>query len=112
MDGLHPRWDHRSAEQWLEDVARYEKMANRFPRHSHLNASFAALARDARKRANDLNLGADVNYFRTRAASERTAAANASDMRVRHVHLEMAERYQANISAAEAHRRTDLRPAS
>ena len=105
MDGLHARWDDRSSEQWLEDAARYQKMAERFHHHAELNASFAALARDAGKRANDLSSGVDLNYFRTRAARERSAAANASDMRVRQVHLEMAERYQANIRVVEADRR-------
>ncbi len=37
-----------------------------------------------------------------RAAKEQTAASNACDMRVRRVHLEMAERYQALVSVAEA----------
>lgn len=109
MDRLHARWDERSPEQWLEDAARYQKMAERFHHHPDLKASFAALARDAGKRADDLSPGADLNYFRTRAARERSAAANASDMRVRQVHLEMAERYQANIRVAEADRRTDVR---
>ena len=112
MDGLHASWDDRSSEQWLEDAARYQKMAERFHHHAELNASFAALARDAGKRADDLSSGADLNYFRTRAARERSAAANASDMRVRQVHLEMAERYQANIRVVEADQRTDGRPAS
>jgi hypothetical protein len=112
MDGLQARWDERSPQQWLEDAARYQKMAERFHHHPELKASFAALARDAGKRADDLSLGADLDYFRNRFASERSAAANASDIRVRQVHLEMAERYQANIRVAEAHRRADGRHAS
>ena len=105
MDGFQTRWDDRSPEQWLEDAARYQKMADRFHHHPELNASFAALARDAGKRADDLSSGADLKYFRTRAAGERSAAANASDMRARQVHLEMAERYQANIRVVEADQR-------
>src|SRR5690348_14597347 len=114
------RWDNRSAEQWLEEAGRFEKMADRFDQSSHLNASFTALARDARRRATETPSPArqvftdcdwrrmsssavtpvssyDADYYRRRAASERQAADDAHDSRVRRVHLEMAERYQALV---------------
>ena len=43
----------------------------------------------------------DLDYFRLRAAGERAAAEGAQDIRVRQVHLEMAERYQALIGVCE-----------
>jgi len=124
MSGLHTGWDNRTAEQWLDDAGRFERMAERFNRHPHLNASFSALARDARTRAVKGPASArqslqdydwsrirrleakawttdDLDYFRMRAASERVAAEHARDMRVRRVHLEMAERYGALIRIGE-----------
>jgi hypothetical protein len=48
---------------------------------------------------------ADVTYFNRRAAEERAAAMASADLRVRQVHLDMAERYQdlANGIAARNH---------
>lgn len=120
MDAHHMRWDNRSAEQWLEEAGRFEKMAERFDQNPELNASFAALARDARTRAIDRPGSvrqsleefdwsrirrngvkpadaSDLDYYRMRASTERAAASNARDVRVRRVHLELAERYQAFI---------------
>lgn len=109
MDGLQTRWDQRSAEQWLDESVRFERMASRFGHLPQLNASFAALARDARMRATRSYVSSDLDYFRMRAAMEQTAAANAHDVRVQRVHLEMAERYQASIQAVEAGSRSSLR---
>ena len=120
MDANHMRWDKRSAEQWLEEAGRFEKMADRFDENSRLNTSFAALARDARRRAAETSSRSrqvsdnrdwrwmcggsvtpvspsDADYYRGRAASERKAADDAQDSRVRRVHLEMAGRYQALV---------------
>lgn len=115
-------WDDRTAEQWLDEARRFEKMAGRFDKNSALNASFAALARDARTRAvsrpkadhqcpvnSDWGCigfrtptpadARDLDYYRVRALREQTAAKNASHVRARQAHLDMAERYQALISA-------------
>ena len=99
MDGLQMSWDNRSAEQWLEQAARFQKMAGRFDHHPQLNASFSALAEDAAKRAGQRGESSDRDYFRMRAGRERAAATVARDARVRRVHLEMAERYHALIRA-------------
>lgn len=45
----------------------------------------------------------DVSYFLRRASDERTAAIHARDPRVRKVHLEMAERYEARVREMTAH---------
>ncbi len=123
MYGHRTRWDDWSAEQWLEDALRFEKMAHRFVHHPQLNASFGALAHDARLRSEHGPLPAnetsrvppsraaggadsarhssrDLEYFRWRAAKERTAALQSRDLRVRRAHLEMAERYAGRIRAA------------
>jgi hypothetical protein len=124
MDRLQIRCDNRSAGEWLDQASRSGQMASQFTRHSHLNSSFAALARDARSRAIDTpavsaqaledydwsrlrrtapkaSRPSDIDYFRGRAAKELTAAGNATDKRARRVHFKMAERYQALISKAE-----------
>jgi hypothetical protein len=121
MHAHNTGWDNRSAEQWLDQAARFEKMARRLDHHPQLNASFSALAQDARKRAKygpitsqDYGLSSiglqagtpaiesDLDYFRSRAANEKAAANQAHDIRVRRVHLEMAERYRILIRATEA----------
>jgi hypothetical protein len=133
MDGLHVGWDNRTAQQWLEEADRFDKLARRFDHHAHLGASFSALARNARTRANHRQLSSDpsledcdwgrirrvdesntdnLDYFRMRVMKEQAAAESASDMRVRRVHLELAERYQAFIRVAEAHGGACLRPVS
>lgn len=126
MNALHTSWDGRTAEQWLEQAGRFDKMAERFGHNSALNASFASLAHAARTRARNSPVPVpsaedydwsrirrtrmkaftepDLDYFRMRAAGERAAAKGAHDMRVRQVHLEMAERYQALIRAGEGSR--------
>ena len=81
--------------------ARYDKMAERFDHHPR-GASFAALARGSASRAKNSRTDLDLDYFRMRAAREQTAARNAQDVRVRRVHLDMAERYQALVRVAEA----------
>lgn len=101
MNWDHARLDNRSAKQWLEDAARFEKMAKRFHYHPFLNESFAALAQDAGKRARERSSDSDLDYFRMRAAREWTAARDSADIRVRGVHLELAERYQALVRVAE-----------
>lgn len=101
MDALPVSWDSRSAEQWLGQAARFEKMAGRFDHHPQLNASFTSLARDATKRAGQLLESSDLDYFRMRVRKERAAATTARDVRVRRVHLELAERYHALIRDAE-----------
>src|SRR5215208_3292584 len=114
MDKGLTRWDKRSAEQWLAEAARFDKMALRFHHRRHLNASFRALARDALVRAKGGQLteaqvvprsewshaclaapptSSDAEYFRRRTAQEQRAALQSRDLRVRRVHLEMAERY-------------------
>ncbi len=123
MDGHRTRWDDWSAEQWLDEALRFEKMAQRFVDHPQLNASFGALAHDARLRAGPApvpaneasrvsrspaaagtdsahHLSRDLDYFRRRAAKERTAAIQSRDSRVRRAHLEMAERYAGLVRAA------------
>jgi hypothetical protein len=116
MDAHHTRWDDWSAEQWLEEALRFEKMARRFMHRPKLNASFDSLARDARRRAGpqawhgrhsrpangtepSRHTSKDLDYFHRRAAEERTAAVRSSDLRVRRVHLEMAERYAGLVRA-------------
>jgi hypothetical protein len=125
MDAGQSRWDDRSAEQWLEQAVRFEKMAERFQHHPGLNASFSALARDAVVRAKDgrpsearvlaaadlrrpipscraaQTTSSDVDYFRRREAQERLAAVHSADSRARRAHLEMAHRYHAILSDAE-----------
>jgi hypothetical protein len=130
MNRLHTGWDGRTAEQWLDEAGRFDKMAERFGHHPALNATFASLARNARTRADDTAVSvasseeydwsrirrtqmkslsaSDLDYFRTRAAREQAASTGAHDMRVRQVHLEMAERYRALIRAGEASRRSGL----
>jgi hypothetical protein len=123
MDAHQTRWDDWSAEQWLEEALRFEKMAHRFVHHPQLNASFGALARDARRRAGpgllhangtsrvphlppangtdpNRHMSTDFDYFRRRAAEERTAAVESRDLRVRRVHLEMAKRYAGFVRTA------------
>ena len=133
MDGCNIGWDGWSAEQWLEEAGRFEKMAERFSHHPQLNASFRALARDATVRAKDGQLtearvvqdadwrhaqqtpptarpaSRDVEYLRRRAAQEQTAALQSRDLRVRRVHFEMAELYCSLINRAEAGSGAELR---
>jgi len=133
MDAGLTRWDNWSAEQWLEEAARFNKMALRFQHRPQLSASFRALARDALVRAKDGQLteaqvlrgthwrypqrshpaarptSSDVEYFRRRTAEEQRAAFQSRDPRVRSVHLEMAERYRALSLKAEMHHAVDLR---
>jgi hypothetical protein len=124
MQPYHTRWDNRTAEQWLDQAGRFEKMAARLDHYPQLNASFSALAQDSRKRVKDgrtisqRGIGlqvaappteADLDYLRSRAAHERVAAAQAQDIRARRVHLEMAERYGIFVRAAEAGWRAGLR---
>ena len=45
--------------------------------------------------------GSQLDYLRMRALEERRAAAGARDVRVRRVHLEMAERYEELILTLE-----------
>ena len=47
------RWDDWTVDQWLEEAARFDKMALRFRHRPQLNASFRALAQDALVRAKD-----------------------------------------------------------
>ena len=133
MDEGLTRWDNWSAEQWLEEASRFDKMALHFDHHPQLNASFRALARDALVRAKDGRLTeaqvvrgthwlhphgrhraahptcSDAEYFRRRTAQEQRAAQQSRDFRVRRVHLEMAERYRALSREGEAHRAVALR---
>lgn len=133
MDEGLTRWDNWSAEQWLEEASRFDKMALHFDHHPQLNASFRALARDALVRAKDGRLteaqvvrgtdwlhpqrrhpvarptSSDVEYFRRRTIQEQTAALRSRDLRVRRVHLEMAERYRALSREAERHGEAELR---
>src|SRR5690242_8660519 len=110
MDGLHVGWDNRTAQEWLEEAGRFEKLARRFDHHAHLSASFSALARNARTRATQRQPSsgpsledydwsrirragesaentANLDYFRTRVIQEQAAAESANDIRVRRVHL-------------------------
>lgn len=45
----------------------------------------------------------DLSYFRRRASEERTAALNSRDLRVRRVHIELAERYEERVRGMAAH---------
>ena len=45
----------------------------------------------------------DLSYYRRRASEERTAALNSRDLRVRRVHIEMAERYEDRVRGMAAH---------
>jgi len=124
MDRLNTRGNHPRVEQFLDKANAFDRMAGHFSRHPHLDLSFAAPAQDARTLAIDapaptiqkladydwsrirrtglkVSSPSDIGYFRHRAAGELTAAWNATDTRVRRVHLEMAERYQALICKAE-----------
>ena len=124
MGRLNTRGNRRSDEQFVDKANAFGRMAGHFSRHPHLGVSFAAPAQDARTRAIDApaptvqNLAdydwsrirrtalkvsspSDIGYFRHRAAGELTAAWNTTDKRVRRVHLDMAERYQALIGKAE-----------
>jgi len=124
MDRLNTPCDHRSVEQILDKANGFDRMAGHFSRHPHLNLSLAAPAQDSRTRAIHapaptvqnlvdydwsrirrtglkVNSPSDIGYFRHRAAGELTAAWNTTDKRVRRVHLDMAERYQALIGKAE-----------
>ena len=123
MDISESRWDDRSGQQWLDEAHRFEKMAELFSHRHQLNASFSALARDAMVRAKDGRPaaarvmrtggwsrhvpalavrpdGPDVDYFRRRVQEELASARAATDIRVARVHLELADRYRARISAA------------
>ena len=134
MDAL-AAWDDWSTEQWLDEAGRFQRMAERFHDHPQLNASFKALARDALARSNPAPAKpiqqlpeydwsrlrrtdavpptpADLAYFRLRRMQEQTAALEALDVRVRRVHLEMADRYRALAQGAEAGCKTELRLAS
>jgi len=121
MAGHIPRWDDRSYEEWIDESARFEKMAERLDYHPQLKASFSALAREAVVRAKDGRLtaarivagaewrqvqfsnaansstSANIEYFQRRESQERLAASQSSDLRVRRVHLEMAIRYGALV---------------
>ena len=124
MDALAV-WDDWSAEQWLDEADRFERMAQRFHDHPQLTASFKALARDAlarsslvpaktvdqvpeydwsRLRRTDevLPTPADIPCFRLRRMQQQTATLEANDVRVRRVHFEMADRYRALAQGAEA----------
>lgn len=132
MDGCQTRWDDWSAEQWQQEARRFAGMAERFDHHPQLRASFKALERDASARAKAalppapepaeaVDRGSerrpnparradfDLEYFRLRAANERTAALCSSDLRARSVHLELAERYGSLVRSAEAFRGAELR---
>lgn len=123
MDRLNTRGDHRSVEQFLDKANGFDRMAGHLSRWPRSNLSFAAPAQDTRTRAIHapaptvhnladydwsrirrtglkISSPSDIGYFRVRAAKELTAAGRATDKRVRRVHLEMAERYQALISKA------------
>jgi hypothetical protein len=125
--GRPTRWDDWTVDQWLEEAARFDKMALRFRHRPQLNASFKALAQDALVRARDGRLteiqvvpgtdwrhpqprhgaaratNSDTEYFCRRAAQEQRAALHSRDLRVRRVHLEMAERYRAVSPNAGTH---------
>ena len=45
----------------------------------------------------------DLSYFRRRASEERTAALNSRDVRVRRVHVTMAEAYEERVRGMTAH---------
>ncbi len=48
---------------------------------------------------------ADLAYFRRRSAEETAAAIAAAHIHVRHVHLELAKRYDALVTNLEAQQR-------
>jgi len=45
----------------------------------------------------------DLSYYRKRASEERTAALQARHLRVRRVHLDLAELYEERVRAMAAH---------
>lgn len=129
MNALQWGWDGRTADQWLDEAKRFEKMAERFGHHEALNASFASLASNARTRALHASPSAqsardhdcdrlppamvapvesDLDYFHSRACAEEEAAKSAKNMRVRRVHLELAQRYRSLIRAGRAFDKSGL----
>lgn len=48
-------------------------------------------------------MAGDIEYFRQRAAEERTAALQARDLRARDLHIELAERYEDLVCAIVGH---------
>jgi hypothetical protein len=48
-------------------------------------------------------LTSDLSYYRRRASEERTAALNSRDIRVRRVHMELAERYESRVRGMATH---------
>lgn len=100
MSTHQTRWDIRSPEEWLEEAAHFEQMAKRFDKRPRLRASFALLAKDAADRASRSAPIGDVDYLRMRAAREQSAALDATDARVRRVHIEMADRYRERLGSS------------
>lgn len=45
----------------------------------------------------------DLSYYRRRASEERTAALNSRDLRVRRVHVTMAEAYEERVRGMASH---------
>ena len=130
MDALDTDWGGRTAEQWLNAVGCFNRMAERFRHQATFRARFASLPGNARTRAADRPVAhsciedydrsgirptlmkalseSDLDYFRKRAAVEQAGAEGAHDIRVRQVHLEMAERYRALMRAGEASQQAQL----
>lgn len=109
MDGLNGGWDNRAAQQRLDDAGLVGKMAGCFDHQLRLDAGLATAAKDAAERATTSRAESDLDYFRMRAAREQAAARNAGDLRVRRVHLEMAELYRLLARDAEARSPARLR---
>lgn len=51
VDGLKPRLDDRSPDDWLAKAAKFRQMARRFRHNSELSKTFHVLAADACHRA-------------------------------------------------------------
>ena len=51
---------------------------------------------------------ADVSYDRQRASEERTAALQSRDVRVRRVHVELADRYEERVGQSLSESRSQL----
>ena len=51
MDGLKPRLDDRSPDDWLAEAEKFRQMARRFRHKSELSKTFQVLAADACQRA-------------------------------------------------------------
>lgn len=53
MDPYKPRFDARSASEWLSEAKHFDRMAEQFGLNAELSNGFRKLAADARQRSAD-----------------------------------------------------------